>query len=601
MAIRDTDPAGVPTGPDLYSAGSHSTVVSAGTVAWASVDLPPKALFPAAHYALVLRQPGTPATFDARCYARNAAPLYPDGAAFRSTDGGTTWLPIAGVDFLFQVWGHDPPEDPEDAKVISNWAPVDQEIINTEDGITIVIYTDIPCHLFKRYSLVEPRKHKVTRIERGLPVPWNTYYCFVAWYEEEQLEEGDTYVHTFPQPEWAIAETHYYYLSGLKRMYQTPSASPIFKLTRPPLPPPPTGTITGEIATLEFDPITVATTRLIHIAGTTYAVVYHGSGNDGHLVTLTINDDGTMGPLLDAHEFDPATGMDPDVIHLAGTVYAIAYRGPGSIGRVVTYSIDADGTIGPQIHAADFETGYYPALPRIVHVAGTVYAIFYRGPDSDGWIKTLEITDAGVIGPVLHEWEFNPIYGSAPSPLLVAPNVWAFAYRADRLGGPGRVTTIRIADNGIISGPTSSVDYDTNQNDNPCLFHVSGNVYAVCSTGPGYDGWLYTLTIGATGIVGPVLDTYEFDPIYGRYTNVVAVGDNVWAIAYQGPDSDGWLRTITIQPWGTIEGEVDSFEFSPIRASNISQLHISGNVYAIAYSGPDYDGWLQTIGIVTPS
>jgi len=29
--------------------------------------------------------------------------------------------------------------------------------------------------------------------------------------------------------------------------------------------------------------------------------------------------------------------------------------------------------------------------PNSIHIAGSIYAIAYKGPDNDGWIKTVEI------------------------------------------------------------------------------------------------------------------------------------------------------------------------------------------------------------------
>jgi len=87
-------------------------------------------------------------------------------------------------------------------------------------------------HLWMRYSYNKPLKHQVERFRRGLAMPWNTYYCFTAWHELEQDEPGDTLEHTFSFTDWPVCETRWFYFTGTKRLFPSPSASPIFELHR---------------------------------------------------------------------------------------------------------------------------------------------------------------------------------------------------------------------------------------------------------------------------------------------------------------------------------------------------------------------------------
>lgn len=125
-----------------------------------------------------------------------------------------------------------PENAPGPPQAVSNWAPVDYQSDGRYEGFKVVVTTDTPCHAYMRYSLTPPRKHKVTRYRRGLAVPWNTYYCFVAWKENEQEEKGDTLIHTFIKENWPFCQTRWFYFTASKRMYPTPSASPIYRLHR---------------------------------------------------------------------------------------------------------------------------------------------------------------------------------------------------------------------------------------------------------------------------------------------------------------------------------------------------------------------------------
>ena len=43
------------------------------------------------------------------------------------------------------------------------------------------------------------------------------------------------------------------------------------------------------------------------------------------------------------------------------------------------------------------------------------------------------------------------------------------------------------------------------------------------------------------------MSSLEYDPVGGRYQSMVHVSGNVYAIAYLGPGNDGWLKTVDIE------------------------------------------------------
>jgi len=358
------------------------------------------------------------------------------------------------------------------------------------------------------------------------------------------------------------------------------------------------GDIIGEIAFLDFDLTGGTLPKIIHVAGTTYAIAYQGYDTDGYLVTVPIENNGNIGVVINSLEFDTVNGIAPWIIHIAGDVYAIAYVGPGSNGTLKTLHIADDGTIGAVINTFVYDLGATIIEPVIVHIAGNVYAIFYGGPDNDGWLKTVTINDDGIIGGEISFLEFDLVYGLYADPIRIAGNVWAFAYTADATFGPGRIKTLTIADDGTIV-PIASYDYEPNQTSPPDIFHIFGNVYGIAYGGPGFDGWLKTVTINNDGSIGTVIASLEFDPSNGTNPWVMPIGSNVWCIAYTGPGSDGWMKTVTINNDGTIDGIVSSFEYDDVSGRHQSMVHINEDVYAIAYFGPGSDGWLKTVEIET--
>lgn len=359
------------------------------------------------------------------------------------------------------------------------------------------------------------------------------------------------------------------------------------------------GDIIREIASLDFDEYGGSLPKIIHIAGTTYAIAYAGYLSDGFLVTIPIQDDGTIGSVITSLEFDTDNGKHPWIIHIAGTVYAVAYVGTGSNGTLKTFNIADDGSSIALIQTSVFEAGAGVIQPVIVHISGTTYAIFYAGPDNDGWIKTVTIQDNGTITGEISYLEFDEAYGVYSDPIHISGDVWAVAYTGDAVNGPGRIKTFTITGAGAISAITS-YDYDANQTSAPAIFHISGSVYGIAYGGPSFDGYLITTAINDDGTLGgAILSSLEFDEANGTNPCVTYIAANVWCVAYTGPDSDGWLKTIKIEDNGTITGEVDYHEYDEATGLYSNMLHISGSVYAVAYFGPGNDGWLKTVEITT--
>lgn len=231
--LRATDGAGKPTGADI----AHTTLSPRGDYfyspgKWIRFDFMDFPTVPAGTYALIFSIPDSPDWLRYYLRADETAPTYPDGQAFISGDAGATWTPIANTDILFEVWGWEPPPDPPPEPVISNWAPTHIESELTATGYTIVVTTDIPVHLWMRWTTTEPLKHPSEEFRRGILLMSGIRWCFVSFKENEQEEPGDTYIHTFTKPDWPVCQTRWFYFIGTKQAEESPSASPIFHLHR---------------------------------------------------------------------------------------------------------------------------------------------------------------------------------------------------------------------------------------------------------------------------------------------------------------------------------------------------------------------------------
>jgi len=348
-AIRDTDAQGKPTGADI----AHTTLSPTGESfyspgKWRRFDFDTFPNLPAGTYALVVSVPDSPQTWGYQLRGDLTTSQYPLGKAWESNDSGSTWSEISSTDFIFEVWGWQPPPEANPEPVISNWAPLaiaDTPIIG---GVEIFITTDIPVHLFMRWTDKEPLKHPSSIYRRGILVPIGTRFCFVAWHENEQIEPGDTLTHTFIKKPWPVCETRWFYFIGTKQAEEQPSASPIFRFHRP-------------LAAFLFENYIVPPLNASNVFGKywsaqtfTPTIAHEITKVKLHLERYT----GTPGIFIVSIKATDAGG------HPTGADLAVG-------------SIDGDSLI----QFPDHEWYFIPFLTSYPLIAGTKYAIVFRAPE----------------------------------------------------------------------------------------------------------------------------------------------------------------------------------------------------------------------------
>ena len=289
-----------------------------------------------------------------------------------------------------------------------------------------------------------------------------------------------------------------------------------------------------------------------------YVIAYTGDTDDGFLKTVQIAGSGEIGnEEIDSFEFDVVKGKTPDIIPISGDVYAIAYAEDGDDGRLITVTIANDGQITEAIiDSVEFDNAK-GKTPNIIHISGNVYAIAYAGEVDDGWLITVTIAAAGQItDTVIDSLEFDPVKGKTPNIIPISGNVYAIAYAGDL--DDGFLITVTIATDGQITDTViDTLEFDTSQGKTPNIIPISGDVYAIAYAGNADAGSLKTVTIATDGqITDPVIDTLEFDSAKGKTPNIISVSGDVYAIAYAGNGDDGFLKTLTIATDGQITDPV---------------------------------------------
>lgn len=99
----------------------------------------------------------------------------------------------------------------------------------TATGIKVVVTSDVPCHLYMRWTHVLPLIHLDPFIRRGIAIGTRPRYCFDVYHDNEQEETGDTLTHSFVKEPWLACEPRWFYFFGCRYGYPMPSESPIFR------------------------------------------------------------------------------------------------------------------------------------------------------------------------------------------------------------------------------------------------------------------------------------------------------------------------------------------------------------------------------------
>lgn len=133
------------------------------------------------------------------------------------------------------------------------WALIDIEQTRTALGYIIVVTTDVPCHLWMRWSNQEPHIHPKAVLKRGLRTRDDVRFCFTVYKDNEQQEFGDTLIHTFIKEPWPTCETRWFYFHGNISGEESPSTTALFKKHAIEPPPPKPSHIVCETNFLNLD------------------------------------------------------------------------------------------------------------------------------------------------------------------------------------------------------------------------------------------------------------------------------------------------------------------------------------------------------------
>jgi len=245
-------------------------------------------------------------------------------------------------------------------------------------------------------------------------------------------------------------------------------------------------------------------------------------------------------------------------------------------------------------HVFDATKGAYPGIAQ---VSGDLFCVAYRGPDDDGWARSVNITAAGVISePASNTLEFNSTEANYCQ-VCTRGSVLCIAYLAS--DSHRYLEAVVVAGNGTLSQHASNVvQFATNNYPFGQPVHISGDIIAIPYTNA--DGIVHICTVDVSSegeVTDPVVDDHTLTPgVVSGYPSMAKVTDNMYVVVFQSTSNYGYAQSVAIADNGTIsdpgEDKVDitgQYLYAPY------VVKMYNNTFVVAYNGPgdngDKDGW----------
>jgi len=244
--------------------------------------------------------------------------------------------------------------------------------------------------------------------------------------------------------------------------------------------------------------------------------------------------------------------------------------------------------------------------PCVIHINNSIYAQVSEEKAGNGILSTFMIFNNGQ----LSETNYNESFGNAKEqnelkPVLInmTDYVYVCAYN-NKVGNDNliQLDTYNIdGDDGSITfldGSMVLADSNIGDKNKPSVIKISDSIIGIAYTTTSGAGMLRTINIDSYGVLIGEIDNHSFDPTMCDNPYIIHVNDSIYAIAYTGPGNDGWIKTIDITVMGIITDTNEELIFDNTECYDPCLISINENIIAVAYRGTDTNGTIKTISIL---
>lgn len=250
----------------------------------------------------------------------------------------------------------------------------------------------------------------------------------------------------------------------------------------------------------------------------------------------------------------------------------------------------AFGDIGSVLDTLEYDTDF-SNFNKIIKVNDSIALIFYGDSASNQKVCTVEVNAAGDITNVVKDsMSWNGAWLGYCSVCKRAADMFVCAYRG-ALGPPniyGHLSTIQVGAGGLIpASPEDSATFETNHIIWSSVLYLTANVIVVAYKDEFLDGWIKTFLVTDAGaITEPAHDSFEFEPVSCFEPEICKVSNSVIAGVYADAAENGHIFTIGVDGAGNIDAAViDTYQFQVANVREAKLIHLTGDIFVIAYKG----------------
>lgn len=342
---------------------------------------------------------------------------------------------------------------------------------------------------------------------------------------------------------------------------------------------------------------------VLNVADGVYAVCFRAEANESMVKTFSVDAAGNISGVIDTiHHNIWAKESRNHIAKISPTVYAVSLCGASYALTIDTIQILASGQItdSPLDTHSWVDMGYYPE--NLLSVGPGMLAVVFRGLDSDGYVRTINVLGTGeIIHTFVDTLEFDEVYCNYPFLCQVSPGIYACCYQES--GYTGRLKTFAITPGGTIGDSViDTLQFDAGSITYPAMVKAHDNYFAISYRDATGNGTLKVVEISPEGVItDTVVDTYAFDTVTNSYSCVYAIGQGYVGVAYPNLAYSGVLKTFLVDEIGKLnDTTIATLQFAGYASGVPSVINVKGDVWLVTHHGPGETGTATAFDTVTP-
>ncbi len=231
----------------------------------------------------------------------------------------------------------------------------------------------------------------------------------------------------------------------------------------------------------------------------------------------------------------------------------------------------------------------------IVQVDSDTYALAYSDENEKGWIATFTISSNGSSITEISSLKHNNNQGLYNSLVQIDSDTYLLAYTGP--GNDGFISSFTISSDGTAITEIVQLEHQNSHAEYNSLVQVDSDTYALAYSGPDDDGFITTFTVPTNGSSIVEVATIEHNTSDASYNSLIQVDSDTYVLAYSGTNEDGFIATFTISSNGATITKVDEIEHDTDKGRHNSIIQIDSDTYALAYEGLNSDGFIKTFSV----